>query len=63
MKIEVKIRCPFCGTVHSVSADLYGIYAWTHGTLIQNALPDLSATEREQLISKLCPDCQKDIFG
>jgi hypothetical protein len=30
--------------------------------LAQDAFPYLSATEREQLISHICPDCQHDIF-
>ena len=63
MKKRVRIQCPFCGTIHSVFVDAAGFYAWVDGALIQDALPDLSATEREQLISRLCPDCQKDIFG
>lgn len=62
MKIRVQIECPFCGTLHSVFVDADGFNAWADGALIQNALPELSATEREQLISRLCPDCQKDIF-
>ena len=62
MKIKVEIQCPFCGTIHSVFVDADGFNAWANGTLIQDALPGLSATEREQIISCLCPDCQKDIF-
>jgi len=33
------------------------------GELAQNAFPYLSATEREQLISHICPKCQDSIFG
>jgi len=33
------------------------------GELVQVAAPDLSPEEREVLISGLCPDCQKAIFG
>jgi hypothetical protein len=36
---------------------------WQGGELIQNAMPDLTPTEREQLISHLCPACQVKIFG
>ena len=63
MKIRVQIECPFCGNLHSVSVDADGFNAWADGAPIQDALPNLSVTEREQIISCLCPDCQKDIFG
>ena len=37
--------------------------AWRNGELIQNAMPDLTFTEREQLISGLCLKCQAEMFG
>lgn len=63
MKIEVMMECPFCGAVHSVMVDDEQYLDWKSGELIQNAMPELSPTEREQLISGLCPSCQKEIFG
>lgn len=59
----VEMRCPFCGSVHTVDVNEDAYYAWQDGELIQNAMPDLSPTEREQLISHLCPECQKKVFG
>ena len=61
--MEVFMYCPMCGKEHSVVVDFYGYCAWQSGELIQNALPELSPTEREQLISNLCPECQEKIFG
>ncbi len=61
--MEVLMTCPFCGKQHSVEVDFDGYCAWMGGELIQNALPELSPTEREQLISDLCPTCQEKIFG
>lgn len=58
----VKINCPFCGTIHCVEVNEKNYEAWINGELIQNAMPELSPTEREQLISNLCPKCQEDIF-
>lgn len=58
----VKINCPFCGTIHYVEVNEKNYEAWINGELIQNAMPELSPTEREQLISNLCPKCQEDIF-
>jgi len=56
--------CPFCGKEHDVRVSESAYYRWAFdGELIQYAMPELSATEREQLISQICPDCQKKIFG
>lgn len=60
---KIDIRCPFCGATHSVLVDDASFLRWQAGALIQDAMPDLSPTEREQLISGLCPDCQADVFG
>ena len=63
MRIDVSNRCPMCGKLHSVEVNLSAYEKWQNGELIQNAMPNLSATEREQLISGFCPDCQEKIFG
>ncbi len=62
MRVNVEIVCPFCGVEHSVEVNLAQFEAWQNGELIQNAIPNLSATEREQLISHLCPKCQAEVF-
>ena len=63
MMIDIEITCPFCGAEHTVEVDLAQFEAWQNGKLIQRAMPDLTATEREQLISGLCPKCQAKVFG
>ena len=63
MKTIITLNCPLCGTVHGVEVNTNEYAAWMSGELIQNAMPSLTATEREQLISQLCPDCQRKIFG
>ena len=63
MRIDVSIICPFCGEDHAVEVNLAQYEAWQNGELIQNAMPDLTPTEREQLISGLCPKCQAEVFG
>ena len=62
-KIILEMTCPFCGSRHYVTADKEKVDRWMGGELIQNVLGDLSATEREQLISHICPMCQDEIFG
>lgn len=64
MTMFVEITCPFCGEIHYVEVDRDHFTKWYRdGELIQNAMPELSATEREQLISDICPKCQEGIFG
>ena len=63
MRIDISIICPFCGEDHAVEVNLAQFEAWQSGELIQNAMPDLTFTEREQLISGLCPKCQVKAFG
>lgn len=60
---EVICTCPFCGNTHSVMVNMDAYGDWLGGELIQYAMPDLTPTEREQLISNLCPKCQESIFG
>ena len=63
MRIDVAIVCSFCGEVHAVEVNLAQYKAWQNGELIQNAMPDLTPTEREQLTSGLCPRCQAEMLG
>ena len=63
MRTNIVMTCTFCRQFHLVEVDLEQLEAWRNGELIQNAMPDLTLTEREQLISGLCPKCQTEIFG
>jgi hypothetical protein len=61
--VVIERTCPFCGRTHYVEAPLEEIEAYEAGALAQNAFKSLNATEREQIISQLCPKCQDEIFG
>ena len=61
--IVLELTCPFCGTTHFVEVKLEDLEAYETGALAQNAFPYLTDTEREQIISRLCPMCQDEIFG
>jgi hypothetical protein len=52
-----------CHGVHYVEVEKDAYEAWQDGMLIQNAMPNLDPTEREQLISGLCPMCQDEVFN
>ena len=61
--LNLIITCPFCGKEHFVEVEESAFDAWQNGELIQRAMPNLTPTEREQLISHICPTCQVGIFG
>ena len=61
--VIITIGCPICSKEHEVEVSEKAFYEWQNGALIQNAMPTLSATEREQLVSHMCPACQASIFG
>lgn len=61
--VTLAMTCPFCGAEHYVDVPEACYDRWMEGELVQNAFPMLPATEREQLISHLCPACQAEVFG
>ena len=61
--MTVVMSCMLCGRRHEVEVDWKAYIKWEEGMTIQNAMPNLTPTEREQLISHICPKCQKSIFG
>lgn len=63
MEIIITMECVFCGKSHEVVVNFEDYLKWQDGEAIQRAMPYLSATQREQIISKICPACQIDIFG
>ena len=59
----IRSTCPFCGTLNHIHALQFEFDAWQAGALVQDAFPTMSATDRESLISGLCPSCQESFFG
>lgn len=57
--ISIVRVCPECGEDHVVEGiDLAGFEAWaTRKGKIQDMLPELSATDREILMTGICGDC------
>lgn len=56
-------ECPWCGEEHEVEVPFESYLAWQSGESIQVAMPQLSANEREMLISGVCPECWKKAFS
>lgn len=57
------IACKFCHKVKEIATKEEDVNAWIGGKLIQDAMPYLSASDREMLISRTCDDCWGEIFS
>lgn len=63
-KMVVGGNCVFCGKAHSVEVGIKAFAEWKYGNkCIQNAMPEVSADDREFLISGICPTCFEKCFG
>jgi len=60
--ITVEFECPICGREYEVEIPIEAFFALQSGALIQEAMPNASATVREHFVSGLCESCQKSIF-
>ena len=60
--IAIATHCPICGRTLFVTVDVLDWDDYCQGELAQDAFPYLPATEREMLISGICPACQEDVF-
>jgi hypothetical protein len=59
----IEMNCPFCNAEHNVKVQMNDWFNYVNGMTVQEAFPYLSATERKQLISQMCPSCQEKIFS
>ena len=55
--------CPFCGKNSIVHISAEELFRLNQGELVQNALPAMSAEDREILVSGICRDCQREVFA
>ena len=62
MTAVVAVHCRRCLKETDLQVDLEKFVAWQQGELIQNALPELDADQRELLISGTCPTCWDEMF-
>ena len=60
--LNINVSCRHCGVRAQIQANSHDIQNWQDGELIQNAMPYLSADERELLISRTCPNCWSEMF-
>jgi len=58
------VQCRMCGVTYSLLYNREDMVDWLSGSLfIQDAMPYLSAGERELLISGTCDSCFSEMFG
>ncbi len=63
-EVTILTWCPSCGGTNEVTISLASYLKWQReGELIQFAMPDLSADEREMLMTGTCPPCWDKMFG
>lgn len=58
----IEAVCPFCGKEGEIKVEMNDWFNYINGALVQNAFPYLNVSEREQIISGMCPDCQNKVF-
>lgn len=61
--VAVLCTCRMCKKELPLFLSLTGLMAWRNGALIQDALPELTVNEHEQLMSGMCPTCWNATFS
>ena len=59
----MNIVCTHCDAEHNLMVNPEDVISWQAGSYIQDAMPYLSAAERELLISRTCDSCWKSMYG
>ncbi|MBD8728976.1 hypothetical protein [Frigoribacterium sp. CFBP 13707] len=60
---HVTTACMFCHQASTINLTTDEAGAWQNGTLIQDAMPDRPADERELIRSGIHPACWRKAFG
>lgn len=61
--IAKDIKCISCNQVYTIPVTDKQLAEWKAGKLAQDCFPNLSAAQREILISGLCNNCFNDLLG
>jgi len=56
------IRCIECKDLKQVKVGMEAYKKWQNGLYIQDAFPELSAGDRELMISGICGECYDKMF-
>lgn len=61
--VKIEANCRMCNNSQIIEVEESSLRKWQQGELIQNAMPELTADEREMLISGTCNVCWDEMFG
>jgi hypothetical protein len=61
--LMLEVVCIFCQKTVQMLVTADEFQKWEAGGMVQDCFKQLTIDEREALISKLCPECQKKVFG
>lgn len=64
-QVHISRTCPHCGAQNKLTlpgSAIHGIRRWRAGEYIQVALPDLTAEQREALITGIHQRCWDEMF-
>ena len=62
MRMKIQKVCPKCGKLQVIEVNDSQYNDWMAGKNIQIAFPDLTADQREILMSGICTECWDKIF-
>ena len=62
-KRKVRVDCRICSNEFILQVNQNDLKDWQEGKYIQDAMPYLSAGERELLISNICEECFTNLFS
>ena len=60
--VSVEIKCKLCDEIKLLKLSDSGLKKLYKGELIQRVFPDLSAGDRELIVSATCNDCFNEMF-
>ena len=58
-----RVPCASCGTVHHLAVQGQNLFKYNRGGRVQDVFPELSAAQRELLISGICGTCWNAMFA
>ena len=57
------IPCRYCDEIQRIPVPGRALYELNQGESVQNACSMMSDSDREMLITRICPACWKNLFG
>lgn len=62
-QVKIETNCKLCNDPQVIKVEESSLRKWQQGELIQNAMPRLTANEREMLVSGTCGVCWDKMFN